>query len=94
VQAGASGTGIEKTSAFKNGIINWNTNSDAALGAFGYCNLLVAKYNAIGGLKSKLGLPTVRSMSWYFDGLTATRIAFCGGTVWIPLDTARAYAQY
>ncbi|KAK0752958.1 hypothetical protein B0T18DRAFT_385099 [Schizothecium vesticola] len=94
VQAGSSGTGIERISAFENGLITWNTNSNGAVAAFGYRDLLVAKYNAIGGPKSKLGLPTVRSMPFFLDGLGSARMAFRGGSVWVPLDTTHAVAQY
>ncbi|KAK0621045.1 hypothetical protein B0T14DRAFT_497452 [Immersiella caudata] len=94
VQAGSSDTGIEKISAFENGMITYNTNGNGALAAFGYRDLIIAKYNAIGGPKSKIGLPMVRSMPVFLDGLGSARMAFRGGSVWVPLNTARAYAQY
>ena len=94
VQPGYAGTGIERISAFENGFITWNTNGNGAATTFAYRDLLVAKYNAVGGPKSKLGLPIVRTMPFFLDGLGSARMAFRGGSVWVPLDTTTPLAQY
>ncbi|KAK3349647.1 hypothetical protein B0T25DRAFT_633033 [Lasiosphaeria hispida] len=94
VQVGAPGTGIERISAFENGFVTWNTNGNGGTATFGYRDLLVAKYNAVGGPKSKLGLPAARTMPFFLDRLGSARMAFRGGSVWVPLDTTSALAQY
>ncbi|KAK5657527.1 hypothetical protein OQA88_3100 [Cercophora sp. LCS_1] len=94
VQPGGAGSNAERISAFEKGFITYNTNGNVATAIFGYRDLIVAKYNAIGGAKSKVGLPLDRTMPFYLDGLGSARIAFRGGSVWVPLDSTRALAQW
>ena len=95
VQPGDASSGAERVTAFEKGFITYNTNGNGATASLSYRDIIIAKYNAIGGPKSKLGLPLDRNMPFFLDGLGSARTAFRGGSIWVPyVSTTQAVAQW